>query len=171
MTREEVFIWCRKQYGTEPDYPWADPNAVLRHKDTRKWYGLVMEVARDKLGLPGDGAIRVLNVKCEPLLIGSLREKPGFLPASHMNKECAGRGGGKPAGHELPDDREKSCCRKSHFSCGQEDNSVTGSRSRRRIQTVDIERMAGCFFHNQKTLDETAAIIQNRVQLYLNESN
>lgn len=87
MTREEVFIWCRKQYGTEPDYPWADPNAVLRHKDTRKWYGLVMEVARDKLGLPGDGAIRVLNVKCESLLIGSLREKPGFLPAYHMNKE------------------------------------------------------------------------------------
>ena len=87
MTREEVFTWCKMQYGTEPDYPWADPNAVLRHRDTRKWYGLVMEVARDRLGLPGEGTIQILNVKCESLLIGSLREKPGFLPAYHMNKE------------------------------------------------------------------------------------
>lgn len=87
MTREEIFIWCKRQYGTEPDYPWLDCNAVLRHRDTRKWYGLVMEVARDKLGLPGEGTIQVMNVKCDSLLIGSLREKTGFLPAYHMNKE------------------------------------------------------------------------------------
>ena len=29
----------------------------------------------------------ILNVKCDPILIGSLRSKPGFLPAYHMNKD------------------------------------------------------------------------------------
>ena len=29
MTRKEVFEYCRKQYKTEPDYPWHDWNAVL----------------------------------------------------------------------------------------------------------------------------------------------
>lgn len=37
MTRQELFDWCRQQYGTEPDYPWNDWNAVLRHTDNNKW--------------------------------------------------------------------------------------------------------------------------------------
>ena len=39
---------AEKQYKTQPDYPWKDWNAVLRHTDNNKWYGLVMEVCRDK---------------------------------------------------------------------------------------------------------------------------
>ena len=31
--------------------------------------------------------IDILNVKCEPEMIGSLRLMKGFLPAYHMNKE------------------------------------------------------------------------------------
>lgn len=87
MNREELFSWCRQQYGTEPDYPWADRNAVLRHRDTGKWYGAVLEVRRDRLGMQGEDSVDVLNVKCDPMLIGSLRMQPGFLPAYHMNKE------------------------------------------------------------------------------------
>ena len=87
MTRQEVFTWCRQQYGTEPEYPWKDWNAVLRHTDNQKWYAVILEVGRDKLGLPGDGEVDVLNVKCDPILIGSYRTQDGFFPAYHMNKE------------------------------------------------------------------------------------
>ncbi len=87
MNRQELFEYVRKKYHTEPDYPWADSNAVLRHKENRKWYGVVMEVGRDKLGLSGDGMLHILNLKCEPQLISALRRKPGFYPAYHMNKE------------------------------------------------------------------------------------
>ena len=87
LGRQEVFAWVKQQYGTEPDYPWQDGNAVLRHKRNRKWYGLVMEVGREKLGLTGYGTAEVINLKCNPDLIGSLRERPGFHPAYHMNKE------------------------------------------------------------------------------------
>ena len=31
--------------------------------------------------------IDVLNIKCDPMMIGSLRMKEGFFPAYHMNKE------------------------------------------------------------------------------------
>ncbi len=87
MGKQELLEWVKRQYGTEPDYPWADDNAVLRHRENRKWYGLVMEVERGKLGMPGAGSVCALNVKCEPVLIGSLRERPGFHPAYHMNKD------------------------------------------------------------------------------------
>lgn len=87
MNREEVFKWVYEAYGTEPDYPWKNKNAVLRHQDNQKWYGLVIEVAENKLGLPGERIADVLNVKCDPILIGSLRQKKGFFPAYHMNKD------------------------------------------------------------------------------------
>ena len=69
VTRQELFTWIRQQYGTEPEYPWHDWNAVLRlrHNDNNKWYGVVLEVSADKLGLPEVGIIDVLNVKSDRL--------------------------------------------------------------------------------------------------------
>lgn len=29
MNRQELLDWCRKQYGTNPNYPWDDDNVVL----------------------------------------------------------------------------------------------------------------------------------------------
>lgn len=87
MTRQELFDWVQQQYGTEPEYPWHDRNAVLRRKDNEKWYGVVMEVPSEKLGLHEDGIMDVLNVKSDPMLIGSLRGQDGYFPAYHMNKE------------------------------------------------------------------------------------
>lgn len=87
MDRQDVFAWCKERYGTEPDYPWGDENAVLRHKGSGKWYGAVLSVKRGRLNLSGEGSADVLNVKSEPALIGALRTKEGFFPAYHMNKE------------------------------------------------------------------------------------
>lgn len=87
MTRQEVFDWCRQQFGTEEDYPWPDNNAVLRHEKSKKWYGVVLEVNGKKIGLMDDGLVDVLNVKCDPIMIGSLRLQDGFFPAYHMNKD------------------------------------------------------------------------------------
>ena len=60
---------------------------MLRHNDNNKWYGVVLEVSADKLGLTEAGIIDVLNVKSDPLLICSLRGQDGYYPAYHMNKE------------------------------------------------------------------------------------
>ena len=62
-------------------------NAALRRNDNNKWYGVVLEVSADKLGLPEAGIIDVLNVKSDPLLIGSLCGQDGYFPAYHINKE------------------------------------------------------------------------------------
>lgn len=88
MDRTMIFQYVEDAYGTEPEYLWADAPgfAVLRNTD-RKWYGIVMDVPRNKLGLDGEETVDILNVKCGKLLPGSLRMKPGYLPAYHMNKE------------------------------------------------------------------------------------
>ena len=45
-----------------------------------------MNIPRKNLGLPGEGEISVVNLKCDTRLIGSFREEPGIGPGWHMNK-------------------------------------------------------------------------------------
>ena len=40
----------------------------------------------ERLGLSGEQALDVMNVKCSTITIGSLLSTKGFLPAYHMNK-------------------------------------------------------------------------------------
>lgn len=87
-TREAVLQYALDAWGDEPDYPFPgdDVSAVLRHPDNRKWYALLMAVSAHSLHMPGESACPILNIKLDPLLIGSLLHRPGFLPAYHMNK-------------------------------------------------------------------------------------
>ena len=87
VTRQELFALAAQRYGTAPEYPWQDDNAVLRRKDNEKWYAVVLRVAASKLGPAETGEIELLNVKCAPVLLASLRTQAGYFPAYHMNKE------------------------------------------------------------------------------------
>ena len=88
MNREELETYISDHYAAQPDYPWADTPraAVFRHAGNRKWFALVMEVPRDKLGLVGTEKLDIVNFKCDPILIASLRGENGIFPAYHMNK-------------------------------------------------------------------------------------
>ena len=46
-----------------------------------------MEIPSKKLGLDGEECLQAVNLKCDPILIGSLLEEAGFFPGYHMNKE------------------------------------------------------------------------------------
>ncbi|QKY68721.1 MmcQ/YjbR family DNA-binding protein [Lentibacillus sp. CBA3610] len=89
LTREDIFKHVKENYGTLPDYPFRKfPNyAALRHTSNGKWYGLVMNVLPEKLGLVGKIEIDILNLKCPPELNDILRNERDILPAYHMNKE------------------------------------------------------------------------------------
>jgi len=89
MTRQEVTEYIFDAYSVEPDFPFPRDgvSCVFRHPENRKWFALSMSVPRGTLGLRRDGNVDILNVKCDPLLMGAFRGKPGFLPAYHMNKD------------------------------------------------------------------------------------
>ena len=89
MNRDDLEQFINENYNAESDYPWLKyPNyEVFRHSNNRKWFALIMDIPKNKLRLPGTDIIDVVNVKCDPLLIGSLLKEAGFFPAYHMNKE------------------------------------------------------------------------------------
>ena len=89
MNKTELKLYIEDIYGVTPDFPWeSNPTfAVYRHRSNRKWFALVMDIPKSKLGLREDGDIDIVNLKCEPAMIGSLRLEQGFFPAYHMNKD------------------------------------------------------------------------------------
>lgn len=86
--RESVFKYAADKYKTNPEYLWASypEYAVLRHLDNKKWYAVVMNVQKEKLGLSGKDYIDILDIKVDPVMGGSLLAEKGFLPAYHMHK-------------------------------------------------------------------------------------
>ena len=86
---KQICAYAEEHYGVEPDYPCPnDPETpVLRHPGPKKRFAILMNVSRSTLHLDGDGYIDIMNVKCDPILSGSLRMEPGFLPAYHMNHD------------------------------------------------------------------------------------
>ena len=87
--KEQIFAYVKETYRVEPDYPFstAPGYPVLRHPDNRKWFALIMDVPRDRLGLTGEERVDVLNLKCAVALSGVLRKQEGILPAYHMNRD------------------------------------------------------------------------------------
>lgn len=89
MTREELLKYAEETYHVKPDFPWMDTPeyGVLRHADTRKWFGLVMNIPARYIGRADEGLIDVINVKADPVFISMAVGKDGFYRAWHMNKE------------------------------------------------------------------------------------
>ena len=89
MNRAQWETYILAHYEAETDCPWPDSpeNRVFRHRVCRKWFALMMSLPENRLGLPGETVREVINLKCDPRLLGSLLQEPGFFPAYHMNKE------------------------------------------------------------------------------------
>ena len=84
--RAEVLRYCKETYGTEADYPFQDSNAQVLRKPSGKWYGLLMTIPAEKLGLPRKDEVDVINLKATPERIAN----PDFasvFPAWHMNRK------------------------------------------------------------------------------------
>ena len=87
-TRQTILDFAEQTYNTTPEYLWRSyPNyAVLRHPN-KKWFGVVMDIQKEKLNLKGTEKIDILVIQCAPEVKSSLLGTTGILPAYHMNKE------------------------------------------------------------------------------------
>lgn len=88
MDRIEFDKYITEAYGVTAEYPWvnAPSFAVYRHSSNNKWFAVVMDVPKSKFGFSDNENISVVNLKCDPLLIGSIIKENGIFPAYHMNK-------------------------------------------------------------------------------------
>ena len=88
VNREDISKYVMDTYGISSVRLWekTPDNEVWRHETNGKWFGIIMDIPGNRVGLESGEVIDVLNVKCEPEMITLLVSQPGFAPAYHMNK-------------------------------------------------------------------------------------
>jgi len=79
----------KKKYGNEPEFEWEKfPGyATFRNRDSKKWYGIIMNLDKSKLEENSTGEVEIIDIKLEPNEIENLLKQDGFYPAYHMNKK------------------------------------------------------------------------------------
>ena len=88
MDKQKLGVYIKNEYGVEPDMPFSKDfeSLVFRHQGNRKWFALVMTITADKLGLKSREVVDIVNLKCDPDMIGSICDGTTVFPAYHMNK-------------------------------------------------------------------------------------
>lgn len=86
VTRKDIFGYIKTLPSAGYDFPFEGDfnSAVLRHKDTGKWFGLILNVPEKYFKGGGEG----VNLKCPEDLAQILTQRyVGVIPAYHMNKK------------------------------------------------------------------------------------
>ena len=89
LPRNEVYGYIATKYNAEPEYLWAryPGYAVFRHSDNNKWFAIIMNVGRDKLGLSGEEKTDIINIKVnDALLADMLIREEGFFKGYHISR-------------------------------------------------------------------------------------
>ena len=85
----EIIKYIREKYKDELEYLWDmfPKYAVWRRKDSRKWYGILLTVSMDKLGMEGTDIIEILDLRIKPEELEEILDERRYFFGYHMNKK------------------------------------------------------------------------------------
>ena len=87
--RDAVMEFALSLANAVADQPFEEDfeTTVFRHGEGGKWFGLLMNLPKRRVGIESDGMVDVLNLKIDPEESYAVREMfEGIFPAYHMNK-------------------------------------------------------------------------------------
>ncbi len=86
---QAVTDFAKEKFGDELEFLWEGfpKDAVLRRKDSGKWYALFVELKREKLDIDGEGDVEIAVIRALHDAVSSLPDGRRFLPSYHMNKK------------------------------------------------------------------------------------
>ena len=84
-----VIEYVRNKYGDELEFLWSGfpSNAVWRRKDNNKWYGVMLTVAKSKLGLNSDEVVNIIDLRINLEHLDKLADGVRYCRGYHMNKK------------------------------------------------------------------------------------
>ncbi len=84
-----LLAYAHKRYGDDPEFLWAQyPDcAVLRRRETGKWYAVIMTVDGAKLEDGGEKDAEIADFHMDPALLLSRVDGKKLFPGWHMNKK------------------------------------------------------------------------------------
>lgn len=81
-----VIEYVKKVYNRELEFLWDSLPlaAIWRRSDNQKWFGVMMSVPINRLGLDGEEIVDIVNVRADA---NSIIDNEYVFPAYHMNKK------------------------------------------------------------------------------------
>ena len=85
----EIINYIKNKYGDELEFLWekSPKTAVVRRKNSNKWYAVILTLSKRKLNLDSDELIEIINLHNSPEEIEKLIDNKRYFPAYHMNKK------------------------------------------------------------------------------------
>lgn len=86
---QKLIKYVSDTYGDNLEFLWDKfpDNAIWRRADNKKWYGALLTVTKDKLGLPSDEKIEIIDLRAIPENIDSIVDNKTIFRGYHMNKK------------------------------------------------------------------------------------
>lgn len=84
-----VTKYALEKYGDKLEFLWPKfpDNAILRRKDTKKWYGAILTVEGSKIGLDTEKTVEIIDLRMKPENRDNILSKKNYYPGWHMNKK------------------------------------------------------------------------------------
>ena len=85
----EIVDYVKNKYGDELEFLWekSPKTAVIRRKNSNKWYAVILTISKRKFNLDSDELVEVINLHNSPEEIEKLIDNKKYFPAYHMNKK------------------------------------------------------------------------------------
>ena len=86
---KRILSHIKEVYSIEPAFLWekSKESAAFRKVDNKKWFAVMMNVNKEKLGLSGNGSFEIIVLKDTPEHVEQLLNSGKYLSAYHMNKK------------------------------------------------------------------------------------
>ena len=86
---KKILRYAAEQYGDDPEYLWDEypEYAVLRRRDTGKWYALLMNISKKKLGLENSEMVEVVDLRFDVEELPNKVDGVRYFRGYHMNKK------------------------------------------------------------------------------------
>ncbi len=85
---QELIKYVKEKYQDDLEFLWEkfSKNAIWRNKTNQKWYGILLTIPSEKLGLEKQGEIEILDIRCPQENIVKVIDNHSIFPGYHMNK-------------------------------------------------------------------------------------
>lgn len=86
---KQIIEYIKEKYNDELEFLWEkyDDAAIWRNKQNNKWYGLLMIITEDKLGVESNRIIEVLDIRYQKEESQKIVDNKKIFPGYHMNKK------------------------------------------------------------------------------------
>lgn len=86
---KKLIKYIKTKYGDELEFLWPkySKNAVVRRKDSLKWYAVFMTISKNKLGFASDKEVEIIDLHTKSENVENFIMKKGYFPVYHMNKK------------------------------------------------------------------------------------